>query len=182
VLVLSVLIAIGLVVGALTALGGRSSLSAPTLEPSGIGTVGFGLTKLKAVAELSDLFGAPSARGVNSGCGPRYTEVEWGDFAAEFRLNMFSGYRYMEGGYPFNMTTPREFPVKPGVPSLTTSKRITLGSTLAELRTASRVLRSYGTDTWRPEDGVVFVDDAKHDPIPPSSRIIEIKIGTCGDF
>jgi hypothetical protein len=175
VLVLSVLIAIGLVVGALAALGGRSSLSAPTLEPSGIGTVRFGLTKLKAVAELSDLFGAPSARGVNTGCGPRYTEVEWGDLAAEFRLNKFSG-------YPFNITTPRKFPLKPGVPSLTTSKRITLGSTLAELRTASRVLRSDGTDKWRSADGVVFVDSAKHDPIPPSSRIVEIKIGTCGDF
>lgn len=30
--------------------------------------------------------------------------------------------------------------------------------------------------------GLVFYDDALHDPEPPSSRIVEIKIGTCGDF
>ena len=29
---------------------------------------------------------------------------------------------------------------------------------------------------------VVFVDNAERLPAPPSSRIIEIKLGTCGDY
>ena len=74
------------------------------LGPRGIGAVQLGLPELKAVKELTHLFGAPSARGVNTGCGRRYTEVEWGDLVAEFRLGTFSGFRYINGGYP--LTTP----------------------------------------------------------------------------
>lgn len=183
-LVTLVLIAIGLGVAASAAFGSQSTLSAPTLGPDGIVTVRFGLTKLKAVAELSNLFGAPSARGVNTGCAPRYTEVEWGDLVAEFRLSTFSGFRYTIGGWPLTTPgSPREpSPPKTVIPRLVTSKGISLGSTLAQVRAAYRVLRFVGSDRWQSLNGLVFVDNAEHDPEPPSSRIVEIKIGTCGGF
>jgi hypothetical protein len=141
------------------------------------------MRKSDAVALLAALFGAPSARGVNTGCSPRSTEVEWGDFVAEFRLGTFSGYRFVRGGYPL-MTpgSPREASPPGGVsPSLATARGITLGSTLAQLRASYR-LRRVGADLWRSPNGLLFVDDAKRDPVPPASRVVEIRIGTSGDF
>jgi hypothetical protein len=178
----SVLLVIGL--GAGTALGGRSASSTRTLRPDGIETVRFGVTKRTAVTELRRLFGTPSARGINTGCGPPYTEVEWGDLVAEFRLSRFSGFRYLKGGWPLTTPgSPREAsPPKTAFPKLATTKGISLGSTLAQLRGAYRPLRSAGTDKWRAANGLTFVVNAKHDPEPSSSRIIEIKVGTCGDF
>jgi hypothetical protein len=69
------------------------------VKPNGIGAVRFGANKPRALAALRALLGAPSARGVNTGCGPRYTEVAWGDLVAEFRANAFSGYRYRKAGW-----------------------------------------------------------------------------------
>ena len=34
----------------------------------------------------------------------------------------------------------------------------------------------------RDDDGLVLYDNARHYPDPPSSRITEIRYGTCGDF
>jgi hypothetical protein len=181
VLACSALAAFALGGGAVTASGGRS---AATLTPDGIGAVRFGLTKARAVEELDALFGAPAARGINTGCGRRYTEAVWGDLAAEFRAGTFSGYRYSAGGYP--LTTPgsphESSPPKTRSPRLATATGISLGSTLAELRAAYRGLRPIGVDNWRAPNGLVFVDDAEHDPEPPSSRLVELKIGTCGGF
>lgn len=64
---------------------------------------------------------------------------------------------------------------------LATPRGIGLGSTLGRVRAAYGRLDLVGTDRWRSSDGLVFVDDAEHDPPPPSSRIVEIKTGTCGD-
>ena len=153
-----------------------------TLRPEGIGGVHFGLSKTQTVGELSALLGAPTARGVNSGCGPRYTEVDWGDLAAEFRSGRFSGYRYLVGGYDFSLRGAPRHTSKAAVPKLVTSTGVSLGSTLAELRAAYGSLRFVGTDRWRSPNGLVFTDDAEHDPEPATSRLIEIKIGTCGDF
>lgn len=153
------------------------------LGPDGIGSVRFGLAKARAVSALNGLFGTPAARGVNTGCGPRYAEVVWGDLVAEFRANTFSGYRYAVGGYPLTTPgSPRAPRQKAVVPRLATSRGITLGSTLAQLRQAYMALHSVGTDRWQAGNGLVFVDDARHDPELPSSHITEIKIGTCGDF
>jgi hypothetical protein len=138
---------------------------AVALGPHGVGKAHFGLTKPAAVAALTQLFGPPTSRGRNPGCGPRYTEVVWRGLAAEFRFGVFSGYRYR---------SPR--------PKLTTSTGISLGSTLAQVRAAYGKLAFVGTDRWRARNGLIFYDDAMHDPEPPSSRIVEIKIGTCGDF
>lgn len=136
------------------------------------------------MTELRHLFGGPSARGVNTGCGLRYTEVEWGDLVAEFRLSKFSGFRFLKGGWPLATPgSPREAsPPKTVFPKLTTATGISLGSTLAQLRRSYRSLRFVGTDKWRSANGLTFVDDANNDPEPPSSQIIEIKVGTCGDF
>jgi hypothetical protein len=164
-----------------SALAGRSTSSAATLGPHGIGTVRFGLAKREAVAELSTLFGAPSGRGVNTGCGARYTEVEWGDLVAEFRSSRFSGFRDVEGGYP--LTTPGSPRVSiTGSPRVATATYISLGSTLGQARATSGRLRRIGADMWKSPNGLVFVDSALRDPVPASSRIREIKIGTCGDF
>jgi len=152
------------------------------IGPHGIGHLQFGETKAKAVAGLSASLGAPSGRGANTGCSSRYTEVAWGDLIVEFRLGVFSGFRYMIGGFP--ITTPGSPPPGPKVvsPRLATAARITLGSTLAQARAAYGRLQRVGADMWRSSNGLVFVDGAKRDPVPPSSRIVEIKIGTCGDF
>jgi hypothetical protein len=160
------------------------AVNAPALGPTGVGSVRFGLPKAQAVAELTALFGPPTARGANTGCGPRYAEVEWGDLVAEFRSGTFSGFRYATGGYP--LTTPgsprRPSPAKAPFPKLATSARISLASTLARLRAADPLLRRVGAGVWRSANGLLFVDDAKRDPEPASSRIVEIKIGTCGAF
>jgi hypothetical protein len=173
------IVAATLVAGA----GGAPAARGPILQAHEVGTVRFGMRKGEAVARLRVLFGAPSARGVNTGCGARYTEVEWGDFVAEFRLGVFSGYRFVRGGYPLTTAgSPRDASPPAGVsPALATARGITLGSTLAELRALYR-LRRAGANLWRAPNGLLFVDDAKRDPVPPASRIVEIKTGTCGDF
>jgi|GEM_PF-3450899 len=75
-------------------------------------------------------------------------------------------------------------PTRPGGvrPALRTANGITLGSTLGELRAAYGRLDLIGADRWRTAGGLVFYDDAARDPPPASSRIVEIKSGTCGDF
>jgi hypothetical protein len=164
---------------------GASSPSGQVLRPDGVGAVRFGITKHKAVTSLSQMFGAPSARGLNTACGSRYSEVEWADFVAEFRSGRFSGFRYVKGGYPLRTAgSPREaFPSKAVSPKLALSRGVSLGGTVAELRVAyPGGLHRIGADMWRAEDGLIFVDDAKRDPVPPTSRIVEIKIGTCGGF
>jgi hypothetical protein len=179
----SALMIVAIAQGAGTQTARATASSAARLAPDGIGSVRFGLPKGRAVASLSDLFGAPAAQGVNTGCGPRYTEVAWGDLVAEFRSKTFSGYRYVAGGYPLTTPgSPREPRQKAVFPRLATSRGITLRSTLAQLRQAYTALHSVGTNRWQAGNGLVFVDHAQHDPEPPSSHIIEIKIGTCGDF
>ena len=172
------------VAGAMAHSGGAAKPSARVLQPHGIGAVRFGTAKLKTVTVLSHLFGMPSARGINSACGSRYTEVEWGDLVTEFRSGRFSGFRFIKGGYPLTTAgSPREQSRSKSVsPKLAVSAGVSLGSTVAELRAAYRTSQRVGADMWRSADGLIFVDDAKRDPVPPTSRIIEIKIGTCGAF
>jgi hypothetical protein len=50
------------------------------------------------------------------------------------------------------------------------------------LRSVYGDVRFVGVDKWPVTNGVVFVVDAAREPEPPSSRIVEIKFGTCGDF
>jgi hypothetical protein len=135
------------------------------------------------VSSLRALFGTPTWHGENTGCGPRYTEVEWGDLVAEFRAKIFTGYRYADGGYPLPTPGAGRVPSRTTpFPRLATANGITLGSTLAELRQRYGTLQLIGADDWRAANGLIFVDNANRDPVPPSSRIIEIKINTCGAF
>lgn len=153
------------------------------LDADGIGSVRFGLTRSHALTELRRMFGTPSAVGVNTGCGPRYREVAWGDLIAEFRLNRFSGYRYVAAGYRLPIPGGPRAPAPHGpTADLSTATGITLDSTLGQVRAADRSLASIGTDKWKAKSGIVFVDAAARDPEPPSSRIIEIKTSTCGDY
>jgi hypothetical protein len=157
---------------------------AQVLGPGGVGAVRFGAPKAKAVADLNGVFGKPSSRGANTGCGPRYSEVEWGELVAEFRLGTFSGYRYLEGGWPLTTpgSPPRPIPSQLRGPHLATAREVSLGSTLGQVRSAYGDLRFVGVDKWQAANGLVFVVDASRDPEPPSSQVIEIKFGTCGDF
>ena len=172
---------LGVVLAAATVLlglaAGSSADAGPTLGPHGIGSVRFGLTKPTAVAELRVLFGAPTARGINTGCGPRYTEVEWHDLIAEFRLGRFTGYRYVLGGWPLTTTgSPREL-VRTGLaPRLVTQAGVTLGTPLADARRDYGTLRFVGVDRWRADGLVLRASESS----PP--RIVEVKVGTCGDF
>lgn len=168
------------VVFAFTVTSGEADGTGPLLQPNGLGTVHFGALKPQAVSALSALLGAPTSRFVNSGCGPRYTEVAWEHLYVEFRLGRFSGYRYIEDGWP-----PSRFGEKPkpsALPRLATARGITLESTLGEVRAAYGTLHLIGTDRWQAPNGLIFYDNATRDPPPPSSKIIEVKIGTCGDF
>ena len=169
--------------------GGRPSSPAAiasfrALGAQGIGTVRFGTTKAKAVAGLSDLLGGPTWQGVNSGCSPSYTEVEWGKLVAEFRLGTFSGYRYIKGGWPLTTPGSPRRALASGHASLAfaTAKGISLGSTLGQVRLAYGDLNFAGVDKWRAANGTIFVVDALRDPEPSSSKVVEIKLGTCGDF
>lgn len=153
--------------------------SAIVLGADGIGSVRFGLSRSRAVSELRRRFGTPSAQGVNTGCGSRYREVAWGDLIAEFRLGRFSGYRYVTAGYPLPIPGGPRAPAPSGpTAGLTTAT----GITLAQARDAYRTLASPGTDRWKAKNGIVFVDDAERDPNLPTSRIIEIKTATCGNY
>jgi hypothetical protein len=164
--------------------GGRTpAFHSVSLSQNSVGGVRFGLDKNQAVAALSSRFGKPTAQGVNRGCGARYTEVAWGDFTAEFRSNVFSGYRYQRDGYPWRVSGPAPKQRWSSVePKLTTDGSITVGSTLAQLRAAYPTLRRTGADWWRAPNQLFFEDNALRDPVPPSSEIVEIKRGTCGDF
>ena len=109
------------------------------LGADGIGRVHFGLSRRRAVAELRRRFGAPSAEGVNTGCGPRYRELVWGDLVTEFRLGRFSGYRYVTAGYEIVIPHGPSAPAPRGpTAGLTTATGITIGSTLAQVRAAYR--------------------------------------------
>jgi hypothetical protein len=152
------------VVGVASASGQSAAASSPpttqsnpqtsperALVPHGIGAVRFGLPKVKAVADLRARFGTPTAQGVNTGCGPRFTEVEWGDLAAEFRSGTFSGYRYITGGLPL---TTHSKALKTVSPKLATTKGISLGSTVGQLRAAYKVLHLVGAARWQVSNGL----------------------------
>jgi hypothetical protein len=176
----SVVVALGL--------GGVASRAAATtaraiLGANGIGTVRFGASKARAVSRLSAIFGAPNWRGVNTACGPLWTEVVWNGIAAEFRGDTFTGYRYAAANQIEGMFGVPRVPSPGGFAGLTTAKGISLGSTLAQVRAAYPVLGLVGTDRHKASNGIVFVDNAEHSPASLSSRIIEIKtFNTCGDF
>jgi hypothetical protein len=180
-----VLSAAGAGLCALPAFGGHAARGAGVLGADGIGNVRFGLPKAQAVRALSGLLGAPSARGVNAGCGPRFTEVEWNDLIAEFRLGRFSGYRYVKGGWP--LATPGGSPLHalPGsstrIQHLATAKGISIGSTLARARSAYGSLRRVGAEEWATPNGLTLADNANIGKVPPT-QIYEIKTGTCGAF
>ncbi len=168
----------------------RGSLSAPStkrpaVNANGIGNVHFGLSKVKAVAALQAWLGKPNATGINTGCGPAFTEVAWRDLIAEFRHSTFTGYRYVLGGYPLTTPGSPHDPVSPSsrTPVLATTRGITLGSTLSELRSAYPGLIQSGTLKWTAPDGLVFVEArSTQKPASPTATIAEIKTGTCGDF
>jgi hypothetical protein len=167
--------------------GSLSPLSTkrPVLESNGIGNVHFGLSKVKAVAALLAWLGNPNAAGINTGCGPAFTEVAWHDLIAEFRHSTFTGYRYVSGGYPLTTPGSPHDPVSPEVqtPALTTARGITVDSTLRELRAAYPGLIQSGALKWTAPNGLVFVE-ASHTkkPASPMATVAEIKTGTCGDF
>ena len=98
----------------------------PILGPQGVGSATFGLTRIETVARVSALLGKPSSVVfVNSGCGPRFTEVEWNDLVLEFRAGIFSGYRFMKGGWASlngkpNALSKSKYPI----PDIATDARI----------------------------------------------------------
>ena len=69
-----------------------------------------------------------------------------------------------------------------GAPAPGHRQRISLGSTLRQLHVAYDKLRFVGVDKWQAANGLIFVVNAAREPEPRSSKVIEIKFGTCGDF
>lgn len=172
-------------IAALCFVGISTGLAAgPPLRVSdgGIAGVRFGVTRADAVAELTRLLGRPSRTMIDGGCGRRYAEVAWGHLYVEFRDGRLTGFRYMQGTWLPRRGGERLTPFGLLRPKLATAKGISLGSTLGRLRAAYGRLNLVGTDRWQTPDGLIFYDDAERDPPPPSSRVVEIKYGTCGDF
>jgi hypothetical protein len=138
------------------------------LAGNGLGIATFGQPRAAVVSTLTTQLGRPTAAFVNSGCGARYREVEWGRLYVEFRSGRFNGYRYLSGRWlgtgPAQATTPR----------LATARRITLGSSFAAVGRAFGRLNLVGTDRFAAPNGIVFYRDR--------GRVVEIKTGTCGDF
>jgi hypothetical protein len=154
----------------------------PVLSSHGIGGIQFGTSKPQAVKEFTSLLGSPSRQFVSNGCGPHYTEVEWGHLYAEFRRGRLAGFRYLHGEWEGR-------PVQPGadghglVPKLVTSQGVSLGSTLAQVRNRYGTLAIIGTDRWQSRDGLIFyISYQVTQPAPANSHITEIKYGTCGDW
>ena len=175
--------------GASASLAQRSASPAQrppvTLGTRGVGQIPFGIAKMEAVTRLRGLLGPPNWQGINTGCGPRYTEVAWRDFIAEFYRGHFSGYRYMLDVYVIEAKgSPRDHvPGAKGVPVMSTLAGITLGSDLAEVRSRYKRLRQSGADSWRVPSGLTFVVWSGYgNMLAGSDRIVEIKIGTCGAF
>jgi hypothetical protein len=152
------------------------------VSANGIAGVRFGLPRAQAVTELKRVLGRPSRAMMNSGCGPRYTEVAWGNLYVEFREGRLSGFRYQQTAWLPQGRPPKPTPLRVLRPKVVTSKDVTLGDTLGRLRSAYGRLDLVGTDRWQTPDGLIFYDNARRQPPPASSRIIEIKYGTCGDF
>lgn len=153
----------------------------PTFSDRAIGGVPLGLAWRPTVSRLSELLGTRSQKPPrNAACGPGFREVAWQHLYVEFKDGRLTGFRYIESGWP-----PSRFGEQraaAAVPPLVTSRGITLGSTLGQARVAYGRLKAVGTDRWQTPGGLVLYDDARHSPDPPSSRIVEIKYGTCGDF
>ena len=171
-------------VGASVAHGSAVAARTMRLNPTGIGPVRFGLPKTRAVTSLRALFGTPTWRGENTGCGPRFTEVEWGDLVAEFRAKIFTSLRYVEGGYPLLAVGAGQVPSRTTpFPRLATAKGITLGSSLARLRQRYRKLRQSGSASWTAPGSLTFVLSSKYrNMYAGTDKLVEIKSNTCGAF
>lgn len=124
----------------------------------------------------------------SSDSAKRRTSYSVGECGPTFALvlidEVFSGFRYLKGGWP--LTTPgsphETSRSNAAFPKLAVSNGISLGSSVAQLRAAYRVLHLVGADSWRSPNGLVFVDDAKPVTHARLRHIVEIKAGTCGDF
>ena len=152
----------------------------PTLSSQAIGGVRFGLPRKDVVARLSKLLGTRSTTPpLNRACGPEFTEIAWQHLYVELRHGRLVGFRYIAGGWPGHFG---KRVTDSDRPPLVTTRGIRLGSTLRQARAAYGRLRPVGTNRWETPDGLVLYDNARHYPDPPSSRITEIRYGTCGDF
>lgn len=155
------------------------------LEADGIGAARFGLSEAATIGTLVRSLGRPNSKGINTACGVHYSEVAWHDLIAEFRLGIFSGYRYSQGGYPLTTKGSPEDKLRSrtAVPPLATASGITIGSTLGEVKAAYSNLRRSGAVQWTAQDGLIFVTSsyAQH-PQSVSTKIVEIKVDTCGNF
>ena len=153
----------------------------PTLSSKAIGGVRFGLPRTEVVTRLSELLGTRATNPpANPACGPGFTEIDWLRLYVELRHGRLTGFRYIANGWP--PTSDGKHVSATDLWRLVTTRGITLGSTLAQARTAYGHLRPVGTNRWQTPDGLILYDNARHYPDPASSRITEIKYGTCGDF
>jgi hypothetical protein len=153
----------------------------PTLSSKAIGGVRFGLPRKEVVTRLSELLGTRATNPpANTACGPGFAEIDWLRLYVELRHGRLTGFRYVEDGWPPTSDGTQVSATDPW--RLVTTRGITLGSTLAQARAAYGQLKPVGTNRWQTPDGLILYDNARRYSDPASSRITEIKYGTCGDF
>jgi len=137
------------------------------LDGSGLGLANFGEPAALSTEAITAVLGAPTGH-PSAGCTGRYTQAAWHDLIVQFNEGRFTGYRYVAGGFD-GVSPSRETLHAPVVPMIATAKRITLGSTMAEVKRAYRSLDRSGTDFWRTPSGIVFAFySGKPNPSPLS--------------
>jgi hypothetical protein len=157
----------------------------PYLNSNGIGPAHFGTPQRAVIAALRPSLGKPNATGINTGCGKNLTEVAWHDLIAEFRDGRFSGYRFIRGGWPLQTPgSPHDHVAGSApLPLLRTAAGVTLGSTVAELRSLYGQVRRTASFRWTAPNGLTFTEPSTvANPTSPANQIIEIQTKTCGDF
>ena len=158
-----------------------SADQAITLGSDGLGPVDFGSSEELTTVELTRLLGPSSGQGINTGCGPAFTEVDWGELAVEFHENVFSGNRDINRTQGELQLAPVNT-IEPVQPAAQTASGIVLGNSLRQLRAAYSKLSLLGAIRLQVPNGLSFLNNSPQSPGSPQSRIIEIRVGTCLDY
>jgi hypothetical protein len=147
------------------------------LDGNGLGLAKFGAPAALATEAITAVLGAPTGH-PSAGCTGKYAQVAWHDLIVQFTDDRFTGYRYVAGGSKGvspSVATLHEAVV----PMIATATRITLGSTVAEVRRAYRSLHRSGTDFWRTPSGIVFAFYSSQANPSSLSPVYEIKDNVC---
>jgi len=124
----------------------RARVSAKTstvrLNGNGLGVTGYGAARSSATKAISAVLGNPTGH-PSADCTSKYFQTAWHDLVVQFVAGRFRGYRYLDGGD--RALAPTRAVLRSVRPRLSTTKGISLGSSLADAKRAYRTLRRSAT-------------------------------------